>query len=63
MIQCAACTHFTLRDVGAMASRGCGHCEHDAKHSYYPALADRECSQFEAASQATTDKRKEWLAR
>ena len=63
MISCVACAHFTLRDVGEMARRGCGRCEHDAAYTTYPALREWDCAKFEAAPQATTDKRREWLAR
>ncbi|AQS50536.1 hypothetical protein PAEH1_01400 [Paenalcaligenes hominis] len=63
MIQCVECSSFSLRDAGQMAQRGCGVCAKDAAYTTYPALREWECGKFEAAPQATTDKRKEWLAR
>lgn len=63
MIQCAACIHFTLRDVGEMARRGCGRCAHDAAYTTYPALREWGCGKFNAAEVELVEKRKEWLAR
>lgn len=63
MISCVVCTHFTLRDVGEMARRGCGHCAHDATYSYYPGLAERECSKYEPVDMGVAGKRREWLER
>lgn len=62
MISCVACTHFTLRDANGMERQGCGLCAKDAAYTTYPALREWECGKFEAAPQATTDKRKEWLS-
>lgn len=63
MTQCVSCTHFSLRDAGEMAQRGCGRCAHDAPHTYYSAMRERECGKFNAAEVDVVDKRKEWLAR
>lgn len=61
MISCVACSHFTLRDVGEMARRGCGKCAHDVPHTYYPAMREHECIKFSAAEADVVEKRKEWL--
>lgn len=61
MISCADCKHFNLRDAGQMARLGCGRCAFDKPATTYPALRLRECGKFEAADEAITAKRRQWL--
>ena len=61
MIQCVECKSFSLRDAAQMAQRGCGVCSYDARHSYYPAMREHECSSFIQADSDVIEKRKEWL--
>ena len=61
MIQCVECKSFSLRDAGQMARQGCGVCSHDARHSYYPAMREHDCSRFSQAETDVIEKRKGWL--
>lgn len=63
MIQCVDCASFTLRDVGEMARRGCGRCEHDARYTYFSALREHVCNKFNPVKAEVADKRREWLSK
>lgn len=61
-VQCIQCQNFSMRDAGAMAKLGYGHCDFQPRKSCFDSADfQRQCQKFEAADTDTANKRQAWL--
>lgn len=60
--QCIDCKQFSLREAGAMARLGFGHCAFDkSRASFYSATYKRQCQRFDPTEQGVCANRRAWL--
>lgn len=62
-VQCIRCERFSLREAGAMAKQGYGHCALEPNRAtFQSATFVRHCDTFERLDSDVADKRIAWLA-
>ncbi|TKR55338.1 hypothetical protein D7I39_10980 [Allopusillimonas ginsengisoli] len=60
--QCIDCKQFSLREAGAMARLGFGHCVFEkSRASFYSATYKRHCQKYESAGREAAERRRQWL--